>query len=360
MIRVSDAAIAVNGRFLTRRPTGVDRFAHELLQAWLPSVGSRAVRILTPSVKLPDGSGSDVFPTRAVGRANGHAWEQFELPGHCRGETLISLCNTAPLLKRRQLVVLHDASIMVNPSHYSRSYRTWYRVLFNGLMRRASMVATVSKFSASELARFFGSRKKGIEVIYESGEHILRVPREDSVLDRLNIRDQRYILAVGSQTVNKNFGAVVKATEILGRKGVKVVAAGGSNARVFAGVGTLPANLLMAGYVSNGELRSLYENAECFVFPSFYEGFGLPPLEAMHCGCPVLASRRAAIPEICGAAAAYCEPDDPADIAGQLERILSSRNLRDEMRESGLARTKLFTWHAAAEKLSEILDREGH
>lgn len=359
MARVIETMIAVNGRFLTRRPTGVDRFANELLLAWLALNDSdrRHVRILVPPTDSEEKPALVDFPTTTVGRGNGHAWEQFVLPLHCRGEMLLNLCNSAPLLRFRQLAVLHDASVMVNPSHYSWTFRTWYRILCGGLMRNASVVATVSKFSASELMRFFGPRDRGIEVIYESGEHILRVQPDESILDRLKIRDERYVLAVGSQTVNKNFGAVVKATELLGEDGVKVVAAGGNNSRVFAGVGRQPANLIMAGYVSDGELRTLYENAECFVFPSFYEGFGLPPLEAMHCGCPVLVSRRAAIPEICGDAAAYCEPDDPSDIAGQLQRILSSRNMRDDMRESGFARTKLFTWRKAAESLNDILAR---
>jgi len=297
------------------------------------------------------------IPTESVGLGTGHAWEQLALPKYCRGEMLLNFCNSAPIFKGLQLAVLHDASVMVNPSHYSWLFRTWYRVLCGALMRNSSIVATVSKFSASELMRFFGSRAKGIEVIYESGEHILRTEPDTAILDRLGIRGERYVLAVGSQTLNKNFGAVVKAADLLGGERVKVVAAGGNNARVFSGVGAQSGNLILAGYVSNSELRALYENAECFVFPSFYEGFGLPPLEAMHCGCPVLVSRRAAIPEICGSAAAYCEPDDPSDIANQLRRILSSRTLRDEMRESGFARTKLFTWRQAAESLDDILAR---
>jgi glycosyltransferase involved in cell wall biosynthesis len=295
--------------------------------------------------------------TQSVGHRTGHAWEQLELPSYCRADMLLNLCNTAPLFKGRQLAVLHDASVMVHPTHYSWQFRTWYRVLWGGLMRHSSVIATVSKFSASELVRFFGSRGRGIEVIYESGEHILETAADAAILDRLGLRDERYILAVGSRSLNKNFDAVVRAAELLGGAGVRVVAAGGSNPRGFSSIGAASAKQIRTGYVSDGELRALYEHAECFVFPSFYEGFGLPPLEAMHCGCPVLVSRRAAIPEICGAAAAYCEPDDPKDIATQLQRILSSRALRDEMREAGLARARLFTWRQAAESLDEILTR---
>src|SRR5207253_1940106 len=123
-----------------------------------------------------------------------------------------------------------------------------------------------------------------------------------------------YVLAVGSLTPNKNFNGVVRAATLLGDLDCKIVAAGGANTRVFNGVALADDALIMAGYVTDGELHALYENAACFIFPSFYEGFGLPPLEAMHCGCPVIVSDRASLPEVCGEAAVYCDPDDPADM----------------------------------------------
>ena len=134
-----------------------------------------------------------------------------------------------------------------------------------------------------------------------------------------------------------------------------IVAAGGGNSRVFSGMEVHDDKLVLAGYVSDGELRALYENAQCFVYPSFYEGFGLPPLEAMHCGCPVIVSNRASLPEVCAGAAAYCEPDDPADIARVMRRVLTSAALRSEMRDAGLQRAALFTWRKSADRLEDIL-----
>ena len=354
---MTNRTIAVNGRFLTRQATGVDRFAQELLNAWLRLSGNQqSVRILVPPTSGSKYNNDAEFPLETVGFRGGHAWEQFELPFYCREDILLNFCNSGPLLKSRQLAVLHDASVMANPSHFSFPYRAWHSLMCRQLIKNALILATVSKFSASELMRYFGARAKGIEIIYESGEHILAVAPDTRILDRLKVRNQRYVLAVGSQTLNKNFRAVIAASALLGNTDVKIVAAGGSNNRVFSGLPIDDPNLLLAGYVSNGELRVLYENAECFIFPSFYEGFGLPPLEAMQCGCPTLVSRRSAIPEICGEAAIYCDPDDPRDIAQQLRRILESPSLRDEMRIAGFARTKLFTWRQAAEQLNQILD----
>ena len=114
-------------------------------------------------------------------------------------------------------------------------------------------------------------------------------------------------------------------------------------------------SLVLAGYVTDGELRALYERAACFVFPSFYEGFGIPPLEAMHCGCPVIVSDRASLPEVCGQAALYCNPDDPIDIAAKLRRVLTSHLLQEELREAGRARARQFSWGRAATQLEELL-----
>ena len=350
------ARVTVNGRFLSRQSTGVDRFAAELLKAWLPRYGrARAVSLVTPrqtAPGLPEGFGTTPTPR---GRLSGHLWEQIELPRFCRNEVLVSLCNTGPILYRRQLAVLHDAAVMTQPSSYSFAFRTWYNALFGALMRRCAVIATVSEFSAGELTRHVGARASNIEIIYESGEHVLRSESDRRIIDRLGLVDQKYVLAVGSKSLNKNFAGVMKAAEKLEDLGIKIVAAGGGNSRVFAGVTLRGDNVVLAGYVTDGELRALYENAECFVFPSFYEGFGLPPLEAMHCGCPVIVSRRASLPEVCGEAAIYCNPADPDDIAKCLRQVLTSKDLRDELRAAGLARAAGFTWQKSAQRMEEIL-----
>ncbi len=349
--------VTINGRFLTRPATGVDRFAFEVLRCWLPTYGAdSSARIVVPR-NVPCHDGGEFPAAHSVGKLGGHGWEQLELPVFCRDDMLVSLCNTGPIAQRLHLAVLHDAGAIVNASTYSYSFRTWYRVLFAGLMRRASIIATVSDFSASELMRHFGRSAARIEVISESGEHILRATADPRVLERLNLKGRRYVLCVGSRAANKNFGAIVRAAAMLSDLAVEVVAVGGSNGRVFADPAPNATNLVLAGYVSDGELRALYENAQCFVFPSLYEGFGLPPLEAMHCGCPAIVSSRAALPEVCGDGALYCDPDDPVDIARQLRRVLSSQSLRRELRDRGFARVRSFSWKKAADHLQHLLTR---
>jgi glycosyltransferase involved in cell wall biosynthesis len=286
---------------------------------------------------------------------SGHAWEQIQLPALCGDDVLLSLCNSSPVMRRRQLVVLHDAGPAANPATYNFAYRNWHLWLYSALMRRAAVVATVSRFSAGELTRLIGCRASQVEVIYEGGEHVLRAPADTSILDRMGLRNRPYILAVGNRTPNKNLAALLRAAEYLQDLGVTIVAAGGANKRVFASVPSESQPVADTGYISDGELRALYENAQCFVFPSLYEGFGLPPLEAMHCGCPVVVSRRASLPEVCGDAALYCDPRDPRGIAQQIRRILTSQSLRKELREAGFARARSFSWKRSARQLDELL-----
>jgi glycosyltransferase involved in cell wall biosynthesis len=348
--------ITVNGRFFTRAPTGVDRYAAELLRAWLQGVGgTHSVRALMPGKSaIAESHGLGIEPEK-VGALSGHVWEQLELPRHAGSSMLLNLCNTGPVARRRQLVVLHDAGTLANPATYSLAFRSWYRWMFSGLMRRSGIVATVSKFSAGELMSRVGGRAEGIELMPGAGDHILRTRADVRVIERLRLSGRPYVLCVGSRTPNKNFMGVARAAALLRDLGVRVVAAGGSNTRVFNGVELDDESLVLAGYVTDGELRALYEHAACFVFPSFYEGFGIPPLEAMHCGCPVIVSDRASLPEVCGEAALYCNPDDPIDIAAKLRRVLTSHLLQEELRDAGRARARQFSWSRAAVQLEELL-----
>jgi glycosyltransferase involved in cell wall biosynthesis len=184
------------------------------------------------------------------------------------------------------------------------------------------------------------------------------------VFARIGAGDRPFVFAVGNRTPQKNIQVVHEALALLGDAEFDVVHAGEANARVFGdggtGAGTRPpgrgARLVSAGFVSDGELRALYERAACFVFPSVYEGFGLPPLEAMTCGCPVVAARAASIPEVCGDAAVYFDPHDPRDLAAALTRVMADPALRARLARDGRERAKRFSWRASAERVYDVLD----
>jgi glycosyltransferase involved in cell wall biosynthesis len=352
--------VCINGRFLTQAITGVQRYAREMVRAIdeqlsaAPAIRQQyAFTLLTP--RQPAGTIElEHIPTLRIGRLRGHAWEQLELPFHAGGRLILNLCNTAPLAAAG-LVTIHDASVFAVPEAYSRTFGLWYRSLFPLLGKRARSILTVSAFSRGQLIQHAGIPAAKIRVVPEGSEHLLRSPGDLGVFARAPVQPGRYILAVGSLSPHKNLIGVVKAVSRLGTSALPLVAAGGGNKRVFNQAGLNGESFHAVGYVTDRELRALYEHAACFVFPSLYEGFGLPPLEAMTCGCPVVVSRAAALPEVCGPAVLYCDPHDPENIAEQIRTILDNPAQRAELRERGLARARCFTWEQAASALLGIL-----
>jgi glycosyltransferase involved in cell wall biosynthesis len=163
------------------------------------------------------------------------------------------------------------------------------------------------------------------------------------------------VLAVSSRNPNKNFQGVVRAMNLLGGRAAPFIIAGNVNSQVFGETEALPASVIQVGHISDAQLRALYESAGCFVFPSFYEGFGIPPLEAMACGCPVIAGDIGALRETCGDAALFCDPADPSSIAERIEEIMAASELRQKFIERGRLHALGFRWSKTAAETWKIL-----
>ena len=353
--------IDINARFLTQPTTGVQRVAEQLVLALDRELGSSSELRKQYSFRLvaPSGERRQIalnhISTVEVGRLRGQQWEQLELPAYTAGRLLLNLCNTAPV-GVRSIVVIHDASVFAVPQAYSPAFRSWYRILIPLLGRRALRLITVSDFSRKELSRRAGIPPDKFDILPLGADHVLHAPADKGVFHRLPVGPGRYILSVGSRSPHKNLGALIAAVAALGVKQLPLVLAGGANARVFAG-SVRSESSIDAGYVTDGELRALYENALCFVFPSLYEGFGLPPLEAMLCGCPALVSNAGSLPEVCGSGARYCNPGNPDDIARGIREIVAEPGVREQQIRAGAARAREFTWQRSVHELISILDR---
>ncbi len=346
--------VLINARFLTQATTGVQRYAIELVKTWDAMLDSGELDMANVRFALvaPQGRLVDLqlkhIPVRQLGRFDGQLWEQFELPYHARGHFLINLCNSAPLFKRQQTVTIHDASVFGFPAAYGFRFRVWYKFLHKMLGKRLPLILTDSHFSSSELVKFCGIAEDKIHVVHLGCDHIHAVAMDAGIISRNGLNKVQFVLAVSSMSPHKNFQAIANAIPLM-KNNIEVVIAGGVNPRIFSQAGmALPANVRHLGYVSDAELRALYEHAACFVYPSFYEGFGLPPLEAMASGCPVIAASAASLPEVCGDAALYCDPHDPADIAEKMERLMRDKGLQEAMRSKALERSRQFTWAECA------------
>jgi len=345
----------INGRFLTQRITGVQRYAHEMTLALDQLLQERTsdqneYTILAPKNVI------DTLPCKRIqfkvcGHLTGHLWEQIELPYYAKAGYLLNFCNCAPLIKKDQAVTIHDAAIAAFPSAYSWKFRLWYRIMYTVLGKRLKTIFTVSKFSRNELNKHFGIPKGKIHVTYNGVEHLKDIQPDDRILAKI---PKAYVLAVSSQNPTKNFKLVLDTAEQL--PDINFVIAGGSNAKVFNGkVKKTLANVHYVGYVSDQELVSLYRHAKGFVYPSLYEGFGIPPLEAMYFGCPVIVSNSASLPEACGEAALYCNPYDENKLKSDIEDFVNNPEKRKKYIALGVQRIKNFQWqNEACELLKEI------
>lgn len=339
--------VLINGRFLGQRITGVQRYAHETLRA-LDAALADEPRWARWTLAVPRGVSAPALrhiAVEEVGTRQGHAWEQLDLARRARGaQQLLGFGFTGPLFLRHQVVTVHDAAVVRVPQAYTWKFRAWYRVAVRQLVARASMIVAVSHFSRDEVIACFGARPQRVRVAIEGWQHLERVVADEAILDRHGLRGQPFALAVSSPTPNKNFGAIVKALAHLGPQVPRCVVAGASTSAVFQGAGEAQDSLLRVGYVSDGELKALYQHASCFVFPSFYEGFGLPPLEAMACGCPVIASTAPAVREVCGDAALYFDPHRPDELAQRLRDFFADPGLRPRLVAAARERTAAYDW----------------
>ena len=343
VLEIVGMSIVVNGRFRWQRVTGVQRHAQEICQR----LGSRAA-LLTPK--------------RPLDGVAGHIWEQMRLPRQVGRNVLWSPLGTGPLRVRRQVITLHDTGFIDTPEYFGRRFAAWYRWLIPRLLGRVSHAITVSEFTKRQMIKHFGADPERITVV-PNGVGFSRATPEQiaAARDLYNIRG-RYLLYVGSLKPNKNLGRVLEAWRRLGlaNREMELVVVGASGT-VFGSLslGEIPAGARFVGYVDDTDLPALYSGAEAFVFPSLYEGFGIPVVEAMSCGTPVVTANTTSLPEVCGDAAIYVNPDSVDSIADGMREVVENQSLRATLRQRGLRQSEQFTWERATELTWKVLETVG-
>ncbi len=267
------------------------------------------------------------------------------------------------------VVTVHDLILARKAGELAKG--GWARRILRGLearaARRAGTVVTVSAVTAEEVSNYLGVRPDKIKIIPSAAGDQFRPLRDPSRLDEAAAKfslQPGFVLTVGGFDPRKNLPRLVRAwkrVDANSRMGLKLVFVGGMEDReqvspVLEEIKKegLEDSVRLLGRVDDQDLPVLYNLAGALVFPSFYEGFGLPALEAMSCGCPVLAARAAALPEVVGEAGLYFDPSDTSGIAEAMKAVVTNTELRDELRAKGLKQATRFTWEKAARGLAGI------
>jgi glycosyltransferase involved in cell wall biosynthesis len=350
----------INGKIFSQPITGVQRYAMQILEAldalladghWIAKC--RLVLMVSSSRTQPLPSYRHI-EVREISASSLHYWEQVRLPWATRGSMLMNLAGSAPLLKLGQICTFHDTAVFDMPNAYSPAFVRWYRLLFSVQAKLSRRLFTVSEFSKERICHHLDVSSEKVKVVYGAADHMRSQSTDSGALRRLGVEPKSYFLAVGSANPTKNFSRLIEAFSGLPDADARLVVVGGSNAAVFASSGKTAQEdprIIRAGRLTDAELKSLYSHARAYVFPSIYEGFGLPPIEAMLCGCPVIAARAASIPEICGQAAAYFDPLCPDSMRSVMSRALQDDDWLDGLRAIGREHVKKFSWYASANQL---------
>lgn len=352
--------VVFNGKFRAGGLNGVHRVAARLiaevdaLLAAAPAPDDPAQGHLSCALIVPKGCAGGP-PLSAIqliedDRPASQSWEQVRLPRLAAGGLLVNLANLAPIAHRPKLTLLHDAQFLRADSSYPWRQRMGYRLLTPLMARSSARVLTVSAFSAGELASGGVTGRARAEVLHNGADHILEAAPDPAALARLGLAPRGYALMFGSPKAYKNNAVVFAAFAQGALAPLRLVIVGPTRAVLEAAGLTPPTDAVFAGPCDDAALRALYEGAEALLFPSRTEGFGLPPVEAMLCSCPVIAAPCGAVPEVCGDAAVYADPDDPA--AWQAALAALSREALITVGRSHAAR---YTWASAGRNLLAAL-----
>jgi glycosyltransferase involved in cell wall biosynthesis len=273
-----------------------------------------------------------------------------------------------PVLRARTALTVHDLSFVRVPESADPALRSYLLRVVPASVRRADAVLADSQSTRSDVIECIGADPARVEVVYPGVEPRFR-PLEDAhalqaVRSRYGLPD-RFMLGLGTLQPRKNYERLIEAYGMTRREvraQVKLVIAGGKGwlyDSIFRRVEELgvAADVRFAGYVADEDLPALYTLAELFVFPSLYEGFGLPPLEAMACGTPVVTSNVSSLPEVVGEAALLVDALDVLALAEAIQRALSDEGLRSRMTHLGRQQARRFTWPGAAKKLLDLYGR---
>jgi glycosyltransferase involved in cell wall biosynthesis len=280
-------------------------------------------------------------------------WVQAQLPFYVRGG-LLSFCNLAPVTVSRQIACIHDLHTHLMPESYGSLFRLAHRVILPLLGRRVARITTVSGLSRQHLADYGIAPPSKIVVTYNGADHAKRWVAGRARLS--NAPTRPYVACLGRDLEYKNTELMVRLAPLLDEMGLDLLVAGDVNLSAYCRDGAPPAdNIRLLGRIDDDEFAQVLSRALCFLFPSRIEGFGLPAIEAMVHGCPVIASTSPCLPEICGDAALFADPDSIGDWLAAIARLRDDKGLRTQLIDKGNTRAAAYSWRKIAELYLELM-----
>lgn len=348
--------IVVNARFLTQSITGVQRFAIEISLRLKEILKEEVVFVSPKDIVLREYARQ--LKVATFGKMHGHLWEQIELPLYLRrhgSPLLVCLCNTAPLYYGNKIVTLHDVAFYVFPKMFSKPFLVVYRFMIPRILKSAKRVMTVSRFSKQEIIKYCGTEADKISVVYNA------VSGGFKYVEDKELAKHQYFLAVSSLNYRKNFAAVLdafKKFEEHNENGNLYIIGDMTNSSFVAlDIDKYKSNkrIKFLGRVSDYDLSRYYSNAVAFIYPSLYEGFGIPPLEAQQCHCPVISSNATSLPEVTGQSALFNSPYDIDGFVSNMQKLFDNPSLRNELIGKGLNNIKRFSWSDSANIVVRLL-----
>lgn len=290
-------------------------------------------------------------------------WEHIVLPFSTLfsgADILFCPSNIAPIYLPRKVklvVTIHDVRVKVFPDTFSKGTRMYYEFIYNFVFKRADVIITVSEFSKNEIIKYFPEVKNKLHVI-PNGINLNRFKFQ-------NTERKKQILFIGAISKHKNIGIILDAfSRVMNKIPHNLVIVGNRDSgmpqddKIQQVLSLIPRDrITFTGKISDEDVVRIYNESDFFVFPSLYEGFGLPILEAMACGCPVIASNVASIPEVCGDSAILFDPFSPEELANKILQLALDEEIKEELRQKGLERVKAFSWGEVAKKYIEIFNK---
>lgn len=341
--------IVINGQFFIQKPTGQQRFAKEILLELDKIINKDEITIIVPkgTIDMPTYKN---FQILSVGCMKNRLWEQLVLGSYLLKNQKVSFnfCNTSPFLKKGPTVI-HDLAVITHKEYFNtwkgRLASLYYTINQKQVINSDQPILTVSEFSKNDILKVFKLPQNRITVIPNAWQHFNRVAADEDVFFKYSIKKGDYFFSLGSWAKHKNFEWIHNNAKY-NPKETYIVAGMKTKSYKHQDV-NIPSNVYHLGFLSDGEVKALMSHCKAFIFPSLFEGFGIPPLEALSVSAPIIVSNVTCLPEIFEDAASYIDPKNPkVDIVEKLKP-------NDEAKRIEIL--SKYSWEKSAKLLYEFL-----